>query len=497
MTFAAPVSRDNFFYNGELFVDVGNFNRHKRATVDEISSLLRPDVKKPKKATNGSPPKDQVGHWYEAQLIHYGLPPSKDKARAKMRLLEALNASRLNVPSNITKVESDLRKEYAAAERKAKAEYKASQGAVEKSGSHVTGKKRKQSETSGNANNININISLGNDFPRPYSDGNVTESRPPAKKTKTGSSNPKQDTRNTNNPSSSKPSEKTNIPKTVQSPSKAPKATKIPLQTARSSSLSERWRTDPTIGYGPINLATGQRYYKTTSGEVVLRDRDDPPPNVAKPAAAKKAPTKKEPTTPKASRVEQEPKAKPERKIKSEPKTQEALNVVKGAMAKKEAKVKKETSTANAPSLGLINGIYDISCPTVEEEWPTVSTDLTLTLALSGTTVWGAYDLGMFYGIIYLPGRPWEASDQPIPFTWRGREEGEGMMSFGEDCDGEISFLGNGEIEGWISVYGQCEFRGVRRVEAGTNVRSAGSMRGEWEGYNEDAYEMERVGRWH
>ena len=69
-------------------------------------------------------------------------------------------------------------------------------------------------------------------------------------------------------------------------------------------------------------------------------------------------------------------------------------------------------------------------------------------------------------------------------------------MSFGHGCDGEISFLGDGRIEGWIGVYGKCRFEGVRRAEAGTAVRSAGSMRGEWEGYNQKAYDEENSARW-
>ena len=105
MTFAPPVSRSNFHYNGNLFVDVGNLNRHERATVEDITAILRPDLKKAKK-TSIDLPKDPVAHWYEAQLIHYGLPPSKDKARAKMRLLEALNQSRLTVPPNIANMEA-------------------------------------------------------------------------------------------------------------------------------------------------------------------------------------------------------------------------------------------------------------------------------------------------------------------------------------------------------------------------------------------------------
>lgn len=139
MTFAPPVSRGSFHYNGTLYVDVGNFNRHERATVEEVTAYLRPDLKKSKKVSVDQS-KDQVGHWYEAQLIHYGLPPSKDKARAKMRLLEALNQSKLTVPSNIINMEAEMKKEYAAAERKAKAQYKASMVPAVKSESPVAGK---------------------------------------------------------------------------------------------------------------------------------------------------------------------------------------------------------------------------------------------------------------------------------------------------------------------------------------------------------------------
>lgn len=60
MAFAAPISRGAFVYSGDLYVDVGNLNRHKRATVAEISELLRPSLKK---AKNAPPVKDQVGHW--------------------------------------------------------------------------------------------------------------------------------------------------------------------------------------------------------------------------------------------------------------------------------------------------------------------------------------------------------------------------------------------------------------------------------------------------
>lgn len=165
MSFAPPVSRDGFYYNGDLYVEVGNFNRHKRASVPEIAAILRPDIRKTKSTTFASPAapcRDPVGHWYEAQLIHYGLPPSKDKARAKIRLLEALNASALVVPSHITMLEASLKKQYEAAERKAKAQYKA--GFVATGGDRPeSSKKRKISDsaTAGRGSTVNVNINVG------------------------------------------------------------------------------------------------------------------------------------------------------------------------------------------------------------------------------------------------------------------------------------------------------------------------------------------------
>lgn len=490
MTFAPPVSRGDFHYNGNLYVEVGNLNRHERATVEDITATLRPDLKKPKKASV-DPLKDQVGHWYEAQLIHYGLPPSKDKARAKMRLLEALNQSKLVVPSNIVKMEAEMKKEYATAERKAKAQYKASMTHTMKSEPSVVGKKRKQSEPSGNMNNINVNISFGNNFQGWPGAPNATDHQSPAKKAKTTPSKP---TKKKPEETASSKLPKKNIKPEIQQPS--PQAPPRPRQTAKCPRLTEAWLKDPSLGPGPIDPATGLHIphpftmIQGTTGK--------------KPTAAKREPAIKKP-----SPVKPEPKVKKETPVKKEPGTQKETKPTKKeakvknepSAAKPSSKIKREPTTDNPPPpLGLINGIYSLSCPTVSQEWPSFhpdDDDLTLTLSLSGTTVWGAYDLGMFSGIIFLPNRPYQASPTtPLPFTYRGRENSEGQMSFGHGCDGEMTFLGNGRIEGWIGVYGKCRFEGVRRAEAGTAVRSAGSMRGEWEGYNQEAYDEENSARW-
>ena len=170
--------------------------------------------------------------------------------------------------------------------------------------------------------------------------------------------------------------------------------------------------------------------------------------------------------------------------------------VKKEAGIKRESKFKQESSSQDLPKLGLLNGHYGIECPTIEDEWPNWANDLSLTLTLDTPGLWGAYDFGMFSGILHIENRPYESSDVSVPCRWRGRENGEGQMSFGNQCTGAITFLGGGRIEGWLSLYGRCEFYGTRRAGPGTAPRTASSMRQEWNGYNEDEYEAANRRRW-
>ncbi|KAK3064808.1 hypothetical protein LTS18_003745 [Coniosporium uncinatum] len=101
--------------HGQLYADMGNLNRHSRAPTQELTSLLCPANAKEAVA------KDQIGHWYFAQLKHYGLSPTKHMNAAKVRLLNALNSKVLNIPPNVKKLEVALKKEHDAANRKAKA----------------------------------------------------------------------------------------------------------------------------------------------------------------------------------------------------------------------------------------------------------------------------------------------------------------------------------------------------------------------------------------
>lgn len=121
-TFAPALQREHYVYHGDFFVDVGNANRHKRASKEELTALLRPAL-----SNKNVPVKDEVGHYYEAQLVHYGLPVSKSKPTAKVRLLDALNQGKLKVPEAMQKVEGEMKAQWENENRKAKAAYLSAQ----------------------------------------------------------------------------------------------------------------------------------------------------------------------------------------------------------------------------------------------------------------------------------------------------------------------------------------------------------------------------------
>jgi hypothetical protein len=122
--FAPPIRRGDFLYSSILYADGGDENLHPRATISHLTALLRPEApKKDKKLKVQRPPeilKDPKGHWYSAQLIHHGLPFTRDKNAAKVRLLDALNERRLEVPAWVDRLEKDMKKEWDAANRKLK-----------------------------------------------------------------------------------------------------------------------------------------------------------------------------------------------------------------------------------------------------------------------------------------------------------------------------------------------------------------------------------------
>ncbi|KAI7786459.1 hypothetical protein LA080_003703 [Diaporthe eres] len=139
MALVPPVDKDGFSYAGDsLFREASNLNRHRRATIPELKAHFA-----------GKDNENRPAHWYEAQLLHYGLPPSKVKGTAHKRLFDAVMAKGgLTVPAHIQKIEADLKKEWNKREREAKKVLKASEG---------KGTKRKADQVS---TNVNVNVSV-------------------------------------------------------------------------------------------------------------------------------------------------------------------------------------------------------------------------------------------------------------------------------------------------------------------------------------------------
>lgn len=109
-----PIVRGEFVYRDVLLVDVGgDGKRHPRAAESEIKAILAGKAK------------DMVGHWWEAQLIHYGLNRSKVKDTCKVRLQQAIGQGKVKTqPPHLSDMEGQMKKEYAAAVRRAKAQSK-------------------------------------------------------------------------------------------------------------------------------------------------------------------------------------------------------------------------------------------------------------------------------------------------------------------------------------------------------------------------------------
>lgn len=106
----ALVSEGKFAYaNGVLFAEASNQSQHRRASKEELVAHF----------ASGSD-KDHTSHWFEAQLIHYGLQPSKVKSVARMRLYDVVRQGTLLVPPSMTDLENKLKKEWTKRERQDK-----------------------------------------------------------------------------------------------------------------------------------------------------------------------------------------------------------------------------------------------------------------------------------------------------------------------------------------------------------------------------------------
>ena len=241
--FAQPVTRDPFLYHGELFVDPGNKKHYKRALPVELTALLK----------SGSSEKDETAPYYEAQLVHFGLKRTKDKARAKWRLLEAVNGKTLRVPEDLLKVEKELKKEYETANKKSK-NASTTTGLTGTSGEGTAGKKRKKPE-----------------------DSHVLESSLPAAKKSQKAKAKDSFPVSKGNPTSASNKTSTKAISTFSTHDDEAPVYKT-KQTARSTKLDKIWReSGGTIGRGPVKPGTPASPPRPTQKKVASEPKKSEP----------------------------------------------------------------------------------------------------------------------------------------------------------------------------------------------------------------------------
>ncbi|GAB1316259.1 hypothetical protein MFIFM68171_06469 [Madurella fahalii] len=457
----SPATRDAWSYagNGDFYVEVSGNNHHRRAAISELKAVYD--------GSDGS--KDRPGHWYEAQLIHYGLPPSKTKGTAKMRLFDALNKGNLAVPAHILKVEGDLKKDWNKREREAKQ-------AAKKSAPTATtaskGSRKRNADdaqiNAGSGTNVNINLSVS---VGPQGNIQVTPANPAPKKLKT--------TKTNRDEKPEKPAKA--APKGRGTAKKAAASTPSASATAKKSdSTKKASRTTPTARRG-TSSARGAR---TTSSRPASDEPSNVPLNLRGREAQCSWPFKRpgQGRAAAASALSPVVDTTPSRWDSSDddddPPPPYPGSPAHGYNAS-DGYGHENQNDGPLPPLGLLNGRYEVRCT----GWPQLISDQGdsgIIFTLDGNALWGSFELGYLSGILRLDERPWQSSRNALRFEWRGEHVVDG---YNVDSTGLIRFLGGGEISGEVEVDDMLlEFDGCRVSGQGTRSEiSALSMRRQWQ----------------
>lgn len=456
--FAPPARRGDFLFSSVLYADPGNSNHHPRASIAELAALLRPEApnlyskgRKPDAAS--TPAKDPAWHYYSAQLIHYGLPVTKDKNAAKVRLLNAMNQFKLEVPAWVLGLEGELKKEWEAENRKLK---KGGGGGRAESSKAVAGKA-------------------------------ATAKATPSKIVAT----------------------KTATPKAAAAKAVKSTATKAGITQTQSANNNVNVTVNFALPPG-LSLAeqSGQQPKKPAPAKRKRADDDDDTPTAMpkKAARVKKDPAPKKEAAPKVPTTKKEPTVKKDPATKKPQAAKRDPPVKKAATPKKPIKttspLKQETQNrastphsyasnpdpySNDPL--LLTGTYSITCPVASSLLMTDDLDLTLALDSARGIWWATFRWGTWDALLQMnPGpRDMHTLGRPCTLGWRLRDLHTGALEFGRGCMGEMVFFADrtftARLFGWPEV-GVMEFEGVRME--GEVLED--DLRDEWEGFVKEAY---------
>jgi hypothetical protein len=155
--------------------------------------------------------------------------------------------------------------------------------------------------------------------------------------------------------------------------------------------------------------------------------------------------------------------------------------------------------------------LFEVTVPYLEQEWPDyVSHDgfyLELCSSSTRSHLWGSFDFGMVSGVFRTDVPP-PAGISPgsnasftTSFKWRGSEQGEGQLIFGDGNTGTLTFSNGGSrIKGVISGSflgkDQAKFTGTAGPSIGIRESSIKEWKAEWRGINQDAYNAANRARW-
>ncbi|KAI7281825.1 hypothetical protein KC345_g3893 [Hortaea werneckii] len=457
---AASVVRGEFVYRDTLFVDVGgDGKRHPRASPSELKDLL-----------NGKVAKDQVGHWYELQLIHYGLQRSKQKDTAKVLLQQALSQGKLKVPPHIADMEGQMKKDYAAAVRKAKKSV-GGENALAK-----TAKRRKDDEeVETSSKKTKIAMSMGDISINIEHGATVSEAKRTSSKSSTKATPGKTNAKQTADPEEKSSSKTTPAKATAKQTEKASKPA--------ASSVSATPGVTSKTSKGTKKAQAGPR------DERAAEFWGDSTPS-SKEATTSKA--RAEPKSKAEPKVKSEPKFKPEPNIKSEPKIKKEPSSKKTATIKTEPEndeMQIDSFAQEMPGTRNVTGVYNISCPQLAEQVsPDEASNFRLFLCVDNRTLWGGFELGWKSGVLRADE---VAVDRYVPFGWRARDnDRDGSLTFGRGCFGGIALHGRNEVAGTFTglFVEPVAFEGWRRPGPLWCGRSPYSFQQEWDGFVKEAY---------
>ena len=445
MSLVPPATRDGWSYSGDFHVEASGNNRHRRATVPELKAVYD--------GTDGA--KDRPAHWYEAQLIHYGLPPSKTKGTAKMRLFDAVSKGNLAVPAHIKKTETELKKEWTKREREAKQTLKKPAAPAS---TPARGSKRKADDgqvgmAPGTNVNINISMSIG-----PNGSIQMAPAGPAPKKAKS-------------TPAAKKPTPAAKKPAPTK-PTTGPTTQAAPRtkQTARRGTSSARVSKAASASSRPAPAGPSD---KPARRQTARRSRPFDRASQARPTTA---------TTPQASRFDATPSQwdspydEPPPPYPGSP-----MYPASGSYRDDDDDDYDDQDNGPLPPLGLLNGRYQLRC-TAPPEHADRGKGSSIIFTLDGDALWGSFEIGPLSGILRLDERPWASSHRPLDFGWRG-EDAQGGVHNEVDDGSYVKFLGDGVVVGSIGFYGEMlDFNGHRVGGQGTRSEvGVAEMRREWE----------------